>query len=71
VRVTSWAPVELFKLIRVFNPLEMQRSYNARKSAVEDVTTGGEGFRQVPLQTTSAHEGELDPTPVIFWGAVC
>jgi hypothetical protein len=69
VRVTSCTPDELLKLMRVFSPLEMQRSYNARKSAVEDVTTGSEGFRQVPLRTTSAHEGELDPTPVVFWGA--
>ncbi len=61
---TSCIPDELLKLMRVFSPLEMQRSYNARKSAVDDITTGG--FRQVPLRTTSAHEGELDPNLVVF-----
>jgi hypothetical protein len=52
--VTSCTPDVLLKLMRVFSPLETQRSYNARKSAVDDITTGGEGFRQVPLRTTSA-----------------
>ncbi len=69
MRVTSCTPDELLKLMRFFSLLEMQRSYNARKSAVDDITTGGEGFRQVPLRTTSAHQGELDPNPVVFWGA--
>jgi hypothetical protein len=64
VIVTSCAPDVLLKLMQVFSPLETQRSYNARKSAVDDISTGGEGFRQVPLRTTSAHEGELDPNPV-------
>ncbi len=66
--VTSCTPEVLLKIIRVFSPLETQRSYNARKSAVDDITTGGEGFRQVPLRTTSAHEGKLSPNPV-FWVA--
>ncbi len=66
--VTSCTPEVLLKLMRVFSPLETQGSYNARKSIVDDITTGGEGFRQVPLQTTSAHEGELGPNPV-FWVA--
>jgi hypothetical protein len=43
--------------MRVFSPLEMQRSYRARKSAVVDteelvVTASGDGFRQGPLRTT-------------------
>jgi hypothetical protein len=69
VIVTSCTSDVLLKLMRVFSPLQTQRSYNARKSAVDDdITTGGEGFRQVPLRTMSAHEGELDPNPV-FWVA--
>ncbi len=66
--VTSCTPDELLKLMRVFSPLEMQRSYNARKSTVDDITTGGEGFRQILLWTTSAHEDELDPN-LVFWVA--
>jgi hypothetical protein len=57
--------------MRVFNPLEIHRSYKARKSAVVDeeeivVTAGGNGLRRGPLRTTSAQEGELDPIPVVF-----
>jgi type IV secretory pathway VirJ component len=55
--------------MRVYSPLKMQQSYNARKSAVVDITAGGDGFRQVPLRTTSAQEGELDLILVVFWGA--
>ncbi len=68
MRVTPCTPDELLKLMRVFSLLEMQQSYNARKSAVEDVLTGGEGFRQVPLRTTSAHEGEPTPSPLPVGG---
>ncbi len=57
--------------MRVFNPLEIQRSYKARKSAVieEDeivVAAGGDGLRRGLLRTMSAQEGKLDPIPVIF-----
>ncbi len=50
--------------MQVFNPLEIQRSYKAKKSAVIDeeeivVAAGGDGLRQGPLWTTSAQEGEL------------
>ncbi len=59
--------------MRVFNPLEMQRSYKAKKSTVVDeeeivVAAGGDGLRRGLLRTTSAQEGELDPIPVVFWG---
>jgi hypothetical protein len=70
VRVISCTPAELLIFMRVFNPLEMQRSYKAKKSAVVDeeevvVAAGGDGLRQGALWT-SAQEGELDPNPVVF-----
>jgi hypothetical protein len=57
--------------MRVFNPLEIQQSYKAKKSAVVDeeeivAPAGGDGLRQGLLRTTSAQEGELDPIPVVF-----
>jgi hypothetical protein len=44
----SCTPAELFIFMRVFGPLEMQRSYRARKSAVVEavelaVAAGGDG----------------------------
>jgi hypothetical protein len=66
----SCTSTELLILIRVLRALEMQRSYKARKSAVEaeeaEVAAGGDGLRQGPLRTTSAQDGELDPFPVAF-----
>ncbi len=57
--------------MQVLKPLEIQRSYRARKSAVVEageivVTAGGDGLRRGPLRKTSAREGELDPIPVVF-----
>jgi hypothetical protein len=57
--------------MQVFKPLEMQRSYRARKSAVVEaeevvVAAGGDGLRRGPLWKTSAQEGKLDPIPVVF-----
>ncbi len=71
VRVISCTPAELLIFMRVFNPLEMQRLYKAKKSAVVDeeevvVAAGGDGLRRGALWTTSAQEGELDPNPVVF-----
>jgi hypothetical protein len=62
----SCTPAELLMFMRVFNPLEMQWSYRARKSAVVEaeeiaVAAGGDGLRRDRglLRTTSAQEGEL------------
>jgi hypothetical protein len=57
--------------IRVFKPIELQRSYKAKKSAVVEaealaVTAGGDELRREPLRTTSAQEGELDPIPAVY-----
>jgi hypothetical protein len=57
--------------MRVFNPLEMQWLYRARKSAVVEaeeiaVAAGNDGLRRGPLRTTSAQEGKLGPIPVVF-----
>jgi hypothetical protein len=57
--------------MRVFNPLEIQRSYRARKSTLVEaeeivVAAGGNGLRRGPLRTTSAQVGELDPILVVF-----
>jgi hypothetical protein len=46
----SCTPAELLMFIQVFNPVEMQRSYRARKSAVFEaeaiaVIAGSDGFR--------------------------
>ncbi len=60
--------------MRVFNQLEIQRSYRSRKSVVVEaeeivVSIGSDGLRRGPLRTMSAQEGKLDPIPVVFWGA--
>jgi hypothetical protein len=57
--------------MQVFNPLEMQWLYRARKSAVVEaeeiaVVAGNDGLRRGPLRTTSAQEGKLDLIPVVF-----
>ncbi len=46
----SCTPAEFLMFIQVFNPVEMQRSYRARKSKVVEaeainVVAGGDGFR--------------------------
>ncbi len=70
VRMISCTPAELFMFMQAFKPLEIQRSYRTKKSAVLEaeeivVTAGGDGLRQGPLRT-SAQEGELDPILVVF-----
>jgi hypothetical protein len=62
--------------MRTLSPLEAQRSYRARNSAVVEAVeladaAGGEGLEHKPLRTKSAQEGELDPIPVFFRGAGC
>ncbi len=57
--------------MRVFNPLEMQWLYRARKSTDVEaeeiaVAAGNDGLRRGPLWTTSAQEGKLDLIPVLF-----
>ncbi len=68
MRVTSCVSVELLILIRVLRPLDLQRSYRARKSAAEageaEVAAGGDGLRRGPVRTTSAQDGEFDLFPV-------
>jgi hypothetical protein len=70
VSITLCASAELLILIRVLRPLDIQRSYRARKSADEageaEVASGGDGLRQGPVRTTSAQDGEFDPFPVAF-----
>jgi hypothetical protein len=56
--------------IRVLKPLQLQRSYKAKKSAVVEaealaVPAGGDVLRREPFRTTSAQEGELDPIPAV------
>ncbi len=58
-------------LMWAFTPLETQRSYRARKSAVVDavvlaVAAGGDGLEHEPFRTTSAQGGELDMIVVFF-----
>jgi hypothetical protein len=70
VRITLCTSAELLILIRVLRPLDIQRSYRARKSADEageaEVAAGGDGLRRGPVRTTSAQDGEFDPFPVAF-----
>ncbi len=52
-------------LIRALNPFDTQRSYRARKSAVDavvvvTVAAGGDGLEDVLFLTTSAQVGELE-----------
>jgi hypothetical protein len=53
--------------IRVLKPLELQRSYKPKKSAVveAEALAGGDVLRREPFRTTSAQEGELDPIPAV------
>ncbi len=70
MRITSCTSAELLILIRVLRPLDIQRSYRARKSADEggeaEVATGGDGLKRGPVRTTSAQDGEFGPFPVAF-----
>jgi hypothetical protein len=54
VKVTSWIPAKLLMFIRTFSPLETQRSYRTRKSAVVvavvfAVAAGGGGLQHRPF----------------------
>jgi hypothetical protein len=60
--------------MRTLSPLEAQRSYRARNSAVVEAleladAAGGKGLEHEPLRATSAQKGELDPITVFFPGA--
>ncbi len=70
MRITSCTSAELLTLIRVLRPLDIQRSYRARKSADEggeaEVVTGGDGLKRGPVRTTSAQDGEFGLFPVAF-----
>jgi hypothetical protein len=70
VRTNSCIPAELLILFWVLKPLEQQRSYKAKKSAVVEaealaVPAGGNLLSREPVRTTSAQEGELDPVPAV------
>jgi hypothetical protein len=72
----SWCPAELLMFIRTLSPFDTQRSYRARKSVVADaletaVAAGGGGLDDVPFQTTSAQEGELDTVTGLYCGTSC
>jgi hypothetical protein len=57
VSVISWRPAVLLMFIRALSPLDTQRLYRARKSAVVDAvitaveagSVGGDGFAAVPF----------------------
>jgi hypothetical protein len=62
--------------IRALNPFDMQRSYRARKSAVDAavvtaVAAGSDGLEDVPFRTTSSQEGKLDMVTGLYCSASC
>jgi hypothetical protein len=66
----SCIPAEMLMFIRVLKPLELQRSYKAKKSAAVEtealaVPAGRDVLRREPFRTTSAQEGEVDLIPAV------
>jgi hypothetical protein len=79
VSVISWRPALLLMLILALSPLDTQRLYRARKSAVVAAVEaavpagalGSTGLAAVLFRTMSAQEGELGAVAELYCGASC